>query len=79
MAQVPVIIALTPAQRALIRESSGKEVTELGIEPVETGLAGCMQQGAGSFGCSSTPTPNPTRPPSETTSRASTRDTPAFA
>jgi hypothetical protein len=34
---VPVIITLTPAQRALIREASGKNATELGIEPVETG------------------------------------------
>ena len=37
MAQVPLIITLTPAQRALIRESSGKEVANLGIESVETG------------------------------------------
>jgi hypothetical protein len=34
---VPVVITLTPAQRALIREASGKNATELGIEPVETG------------------------------------------
>jgi hypothetical protein len=37
MAQSPVVIKLTPAQRALIREASGKRVSNLGIEPVETG------------------------------------------
>lgn len=49
MAQVPVIIALTPAQRALIRESSGKEVTELGVEPVETGAGWLYAAGGGKF------------------------------
>src|SRR5579872_973905 len=37
MAQSPVVIKLTSAQRALIREASGKNVANLGIEPVETG------------------------------------------
>jgi hypothetical protein len=37
MAQPPVVIQLTPAQRALIREASGKSVAKLGIEPMETG------------------------------------------
>ena len=37
MAQSPVVITLTAAQRALIREASGKNVATLGIEPVETG------------------------------------------
>jgi uncharacterized protein len=32
-----VTIPLTPAQQALIREASGKDVVELGIESVETG------------------------------------------
>ncbi|MGA2987760.1 MAG: SET domain-containing protein-lysine N-methyltransferase [Terriglobia bacterium] len=37
MAQSPVVIELTAAQRALIREASGKNVAKLGIEPVDTG------------------------------------------
>jgi uncharacterized protein len=37
MAQSPVVIKLTAAQRALIREASGKSVAKLGIEPVDTG------------------------------------------
>jgi hypothetical protein len=37
MAESPVVITLTAAQRALIREALGKKVVELGIEPVETG------------------------------------------
>jgi uncharacterized protein len=49
MAQVPVIITLTPAQRALIRESSGKEVATLGIEPVETGAGWLYAAGEGKF------------------------------
>jgi len=37
MAQPPVVIELTAAQRTLIREASGKNVAKLGIEPVDTG------------------------------------------
>jgi len=37
MAQSPVVITLTPEQRALVRAASGKNVSTLGIEPVETG------------------------------------------
>ena len=32
---LPVMIQLTPAQRALIREASGKDVRALGIEPMD--------------------------------------------
>jgi hypothetical protein len=32
MAQLPVVIKLTPAQRTLVREASGKNVLTLGIE-----------------------------------------------
>jgi uncharacterized protein len=49
MAQVPVIITLTPAQRALIREASGKDVANLGIEPVETGAGWLYAAGEGKF------------------------------
>ncbi|MGA7410841.1 MAG: SET domain-containing protein-lysine N-methyltransferase [Bryobacteraceae bacterium] len=49
MAQVPVVITLTPAQRALIRESSGKKVAELSIEPVETGAGWLYAAGEGKF------------------------------
>ena len=37
MARSPVVIKLTAAQRALIRQASGKDVAKLGIEPVDTG------------------------------------------
>lgn len=37
MAQCPVEIILTPVQRKLIREASGKNVARLGIEPADTG------------------------------------------
>jgi uncharacterized protein len=37
MARPPVVINLTAAQRALIREASGKNVAKLGIEPADTG------------------------------------------
>jgi hypothetical protein len=46
MAQSPVVIELTPAQRALIREASGKNVAKLGIEPVDTG-SGWLYAGGG--------------------------------
>ena len=47
MAQAPVVITLTPEQRALIREASGKNVAELGIEPVETGSGWLYTAGGG--------------------------------
>jgi uncharacterized protein len=37
MPRPPITIALTPAQRALIREATGKDVPALGVESVETG------------------------------------------
>lgn len=43
----PVVITLTPAQRALIREASGKNATELGIESVETGSCWLCASGDG--------------------------------
>ena len=46
MAQSPVVITLTAAQRALIRQASGKSVPKLGIEPIETG-SGWLYSGAG--------------------------------
>jgi len=36
MSQPRVVISLTPEQRALIREASGKDVTELTVHPVAT-------------------------------------------
>jgi len=42
-----VVITLTPAQRALILEASGKNPTELGIEPVETGSGWLCASGDG--------------------------------
>jgi hypothetical protein len=36
MTQAPVI-KLSPAQRKLIREASGKNVAQLGVEPTDTG------------------------------------------
>ncbi len=47
MAQV--IITLTPAQRALIRELSGKKVEKLSIEPVQTGAGWLYSAGGGKF------------------------------
>lgn len=44
MAQTPVVIELTAAQRSLIREASGKSVAKLGIEPVDSG-AGWLYAG----------------------------------
>jgi hypothetical protein len=49
MAQSPVVIALTAAQRALIREASGKNVAKLGIEPVETGSGWLYSEGGKKF------------------------------
>ena len=43
----PVVITLTPAQRALIREASGKDATKLGIEPMETGSGWLCVSGDG--------------------------------
>ncbi len=37
MAQPPVVITLTPEQRALLRAASGKSVSTLGVEPTESG------------------------------------------
>lgn len=37
MTSARVVIVLTPAQRALIRQASGKNVAELGIEPLDSG------------------------------------------
>jgi hypothetical protein len=37
MAQARVRITLTPDQRGLIRQATGKTIAELGIEPVDTG------------------------------------------
>jgi hypothetical protein len=50
MATAHIVITLTPAQRVLIRQASGKNVTTLGIEPLETG-AGCIQQRQTNSGC----------------------------
>jgi len=47
MASVRVVIVLTPAQRALIRQASGKNVAELGIETVETGSGWLYAPGGG--------------------------------
>jgi len=44
-----VVISLTSAQRALIREASGKNVSELGIEPVETGSGWLYPAGGKKF------------------------------
>jgi len=49
MAQSPVVITLTPAQRALIREASGKNVAKLGIEPVDTGSGWLYSAGGKKF------------------------------
>jgi uncharacterized protein len=49
MAQSPVVIELTPAQRALIREASGKNVAKLGIEPVDTGSGWLYSAGGNKF------------------------------
>jgi hypothetical protein len=38
MAHRLVVVKLTAAQRAMIREASGKNIVRLGIEPVETGV-----------------------------------------
>jgi hypothetical protein len=46
MAQSPVVITLTSAQRALIQEASGKRVVKLGIEEVQTG-SGWLYAGDG--------------------------------
>jgi uncharacterized protein len=46
MAQSPVVITLTPEQRALLRAASGKSVATLGIEPMDTG-AGWLYSGKG--------------------------------
>lgn len=46
MAKSAVVITLTPSQRALIRQASGKSVLKLGIEPIETG-SGWLYSGAG--------------------------------
>lgn len=37
MSKDPVVITLTLDQRKLIRQSTGKNIAELGVEPVETG------------------------------------------
>jgi hypothetical protein len=47
MAQAPVVITLTPAQRTMIRTASGKNVAELGIEPLETGSGWLCTAGGG--------------------------------
>jgi hypothetical protein len=49
MAQPPVVIKLTAAQRALIREASGKNVGKLGIEPVDTGSGWLYSAGGKKF------------------------------
>lgn len=49
MAHSPVVITLTPAQRALIRKASGKSVVELSIEPVETGSGWLCSAGGKKF------------------------------
>ena len=49
MAQMPVVIKLTAAQRALIREASGKNVAKLGIEPVDTGSGWLYSAGGEKF------------------------------
>ena len=49
MAQSPVVIELTAAQRALIREASGKNVAKLGIEPVDTGSGWLYSAGGKKF------------------------------
>lgn len=49
MAQSPVVIKLTSAQRALIREASGKSVANLGIEAVDTGSGWLYSAGAKKF------------------------------
>ena len=49
MAQSPVVITLTPAQRALIRAASGKNVAKLGIEPVDTGSGWLYSAGGKKF------------------------------
>jgi hypothetical protein len=49
MAQSPVVIELTAAQRALIREASGKNVAKLGIEPVDTGAGWLYAAGGRKF------------------------------
>ena len=49
MAQSPVVIELTGAQRALIREASGKNVAKLRIEPVDTGSGWLYSAGGKKF------------------------------
>lgn len=49
MAQAPVRITLTPEQQALFRQASGKEITELGIEPVESGSGWLYAAGNNQF------------------------------
>jgi hypothetical protein len=49
MAQPPVVIKLTAAQRALIREASGKNVAKLGIEPVDIGSGWLYSVGGEEF------------------------------
>lgn len=49
MAQSTVVIELTPAQRALIHEASGKNVAKLGIEPVDTGSGWLYSAGGKKF------------------------------
>ena len=49
MARAPVVITLTAEQRALIRQASGKRVTELAVEPVETGAGWLFAPGGRKF------------------------------
>lgn len=49
MAQLPIVIKLSADQRALIREASGKNVAQLGIEPVDTGSGWLYSAGGEKF------------------------------
>lgn len=58
MAQPPVVIKLTAAQRAMIREASGKNIAKLGIEPVDTGSGWLYSAGGAEFWLLKHPDPN---------------------
>jgi uncharacterized protein len=49
MVQGPVVIKLTDAQREMIRQTSGKDVTELGVEPMESGAGWLFEAGESEF------------------------------
>ena len=79
MVQPPVVINLTPAQRALIREASGKNIAKLGIEPAETGSGWLYSVKGNKFWLLKHPTPSLTKPLGGSSVRTLTRGRPNFA